>query len=90
MSDIKPGSIGKTFPIPPRTLAKLKVELENRSRIEQALAAANNVIGSTLFSIIDVGGGKSEKLEDYIINVEQATITEKETVPVAGPGDVEK
>lgn len=90
MNNIQPGSVGKTFSIPDRTKARLKNALENRSRIEQALAAANEVVGSTLLSIIDVGGGVSEKLDDYIINIEEGTITEKGVVPSAGKDDVEK
>lgn len=88
MSDMQ--SVGKTFAIPARTKARLKSALENRSRIEQALAAANEVVGSTLLSIIDVGGGASEKLDDYIINIDEGTITEKGVVPSANKDDVEK
>jgi hypothetical protein len=81
---------GNTFIIPKRTLAKLKIELEQKSRIEQALAASNNIVGSTLFSVIDVYGGTSEKLEDYVIDLEKGIITEKSIIPSAEEGDVEK
>jgi hypothetical protein len=76
--------------IPERTLAKVKKLVENRNQISQALQSVNDSIGSFLLAVVDVAGGKSENLDDYIINLETGTIQAKGTVDVITPGDVEK
>jgi len=76
--------------IPERTLAKVKKLVENRNQISQALQSVNDSIGSFLLAVVDVAGGKSENLDDYIINLETGTIQAKGTVDAITPGDVEK
>jgi hypothetical protein len=78
------------FSIPAKTLGKVKKLVENRNQISQALQAVNESIGSSLLALIDANGGESDNLDDYIINIETGTVSEKGTSEVASPEDVEK